>query len=178
MVSDFVYGVVTPKILAAIKRLSKQHNLKLFGDLQCSSQVGSVTRFKDFTLLCPNEREARLALQDKDSGLENLGQQMLNQTNAENMIMKLGSEGFIAYARKNDNIMISEAFPALSVNPLDVTGAGDSLLAVMAAGLTSGQSMMTSSAVSCCMAALCVQKMGNEPIQNEDIADIVEEIMS
>ena len=80
VVSDFVYGVVTQRILEVVKDLAKKYRLKLFGDLQCSSQVGSVTRFRQFSLLCPNEREARLALQDKDSGLEQLSQRLLSST--------------------------------------------------------------------------------------------------
>ena len=67
-----------------------------FGDLQCSSQVGSVTRFEGFSLLSPNEREARLALQDKDSGLEQLSKRLLQVSRSERLVMKLGSEGFIA----------------------------------------------------------------------------------
>ena len=52
----------------------------LFGDLQCSSQVGSVTKFKEYDLLCPNEREARIALQDNGSGLtltQNLSEKLI-----------------------------------------------------------------------------------------------------
>ena len=85
VVSDFVYGVVTPRILEVIQRLAWQHNLLLFGDLQCSSQVGSVTRFEGFSLLCPNEREARLALQDKESGLEGLSQRCCKSPEANDL---------------------------------------------------------------------------------------------
>ena len=111
----------------------------LFGDLQCSSQVGSITRFRDFTLLCPNERELRLALQDKDSGLERLSQQLLVETGCNRLIVKLAAEGFIAYDRDNNGRVYSQPFPALSVNPLDVAGAGDSVLSVLATGLASGK---------------------------------------
>ena len=58
----------------------------------------------------------------------------------------------------------SQAFPALCVNPLDVAGAGDSLLALIATSLASGQSMMTSAALACCMTDLAVRTMGNTPI--------------
>ena len=54
--------------------------------------------------------------------------------------MKLGSDGFIVYQRSQDNKIISQPFPALSTNLIDVSGAGDSLLSVMAIGLASGQS--------------------------------------
>ena len=164
VVSDFVYGVVTPRILEVIQRLAQQHNLLLFGDLQCSSQVGSVTRFEGFSLLCPNEREARLALQDKDSGLEQLSQRLIQITRSERLVMKLGPEGFIAYDRTATGQLSSQAFPALSVNPLDVAGAGDSLLALFATGLASGQAMMPTAALACCMTGLAVETMGNTPI--------------
>ena len=46
VVSDFVYGVITERILKEINSLSKKYSLMVFGDLQCSSQVGNVTRAK------------------------------------------------------------------------------------------------------------------------------------
>ena len=77
------------------------------------------------------------------------------------MVMKLGPEGFIAYDRDTNGKISSQPFPALSVNPLDVAGAGDSLLALFATGLASGQAMMPTAAMACCMAALAVETMGN-----------------
>ena len=177
VVSDFVYGMVTPRILEVVHELAQKHKLMLFGDLQCSSQVGSVTRFQHFSLLCPNEREARLALQNKDSGLEQISQQLLKQSHCERLVMKLGSEGFIAYDRDQNNEISSQAFPALSVNPLDLTGAGDSLLAVMASGLASGQAMMPTAALACCITALAVKTMGNTPINAKSLQSSVQEVL-
>ena len=85
----------------------------------------------------------------------------------ERLLVKLAAEGFIAYDRDDNNQIISQAFPALSVNPLDVAGAGDSVLAVMATGLASNQSMMATAALACCMAAISVETMGNTPISAE-----------
>lgn len=178
VVSDFVYGVVTNRVLEAVKEIASKHDLKLFGDLQCSSQVGSITRFCDFSLICPNEKEARLALQDKHSVLEQLSQELIKQTNSERLVMKLGSEGFIAYDRERNGKLKSQAFPALSVNPLDVTGAGDSLLALFATGLASGEAMMPTSALACCMAAIAVEKMGNTPIKAKEIKEFIEEVLN
>ena len=85
----------------------------IFGDVQCSSQVGLITRFKNCTLLCPNEKEARIAMQDKDSGLEKLSQSLIKITKTERLIMKLGAEGFIAYDNSVEKIK-TQSFPALS----------------------------------------------------------------
>ncbi|WP_067093242.1 PfkB family carbohydrate kinase [Synechococcus sp. MIT S9508] len=177
VVSDFVYGVVTPKVLKVVQKLARCHGLMLFGDLQCSSQVGSISRFQNFSLLCPNERELRLALQDKESGLESLSQKLLEDSKCERLVVKLAAEGFIAYDRDAEGTVITQPFPALSVNPLDVAGAGDSLLAVMATGLASGQAMMSTAALACCMASLAVETMGNTPISADALRNNLEEVL-
>ena len=63
-----------------------------------------------FSPICPNEREARLALQDKDSGLEQLSQQLLQVTGSERLVMKLGGEGFIAYDRDPGSALQTKLF--------------------------------------------------------------------
>ncbi len=168
VISDFVYGVITKRILKTINELAIKYKLLLFGDLQCSSQVGSIMKFQNFSLLCPNEREARIALHEKDLDLESLSNKIIEKTKSKMLIMKLGSNGFIAY-EKNEKVIRNQAFPALSINPLDVAGAGDSLLAVMAVGLSSTQKIMPTAAIACCMASLAVERMGNIPITKEEI---------
>ena len=86
VISDFVYGVITPNLLELLADLATKQGLLLFGDLQCSSQVGTVTRFKDFTLLCPNEREARFAVADQDSTVGKLSELIQNASKCKNLI--------------------------------------------------------------------------------------------
>ena len=176
VISDFVYGVITEKVIKVIYDLAEKYNLMLFGDVQCSSQIGEITKFKMFSLLCPNEREARIALHDKDSGLEKLSQKLIEKTKTEKLVMKLGSEGFITYEKSFNGTIISQAYPALCANPLDVAGAGDSLLAVMATGLASNENMVKTSLLACIMASLAVQKMGNTPISKNELISSIDEL--
>jgi rfaE bifunctional protein kinase chain/domain len=123
LVCDFVYGVVTTKIIEKLAQVSKKNGIPLFGDLQCSSQVGNISKFKDFELLCPTEREARIALSNQDDGIEYIANSLMDRTRATNLIVKLGSDGFIAYSRDNDsNFVHRQHFPALTPNPMDVAG--------------------------------------------------------
>ena len=48
IVSDFGYGLITSNILDHLSKLSKTHNIKLFGDSQSSSQIGNVLKFNDY----------------------------------------------------------------------------------------------------------------------------------
>ena len=97
LISDFVYGVITPRILKTITEIAKKHNLLVFGDLQCSSQVGNVSKFKNFDLLCPTEKESRIALEAQEEGLEWVAINLMKKSNASNLVMKLGGDGFISY---------------------------------------------------------------------------------
>ena len=176
IVSDFVYGVITKKIIDKLAELSNKFGLKLLGDLQCSSQVGNITKFENYELLCPNEREARLALQDKESGLEVLSQKLFVKAKCNRLIMKLGGNGFIAYDRDIRGEIVSQSFPALSTNPIDVSGAGDCLLSIMAVGLTSCKNMMQAAAVSACGASLAVDRIGNTPITKDLLKNKVKQV--
>lgn len=175
IVSDFVYGLITKKILKKLTELAKKYNLMLFGDLQCSSQVGNVTKFINYDLLCPNEKEARIALEDKESGLEALTQRLFAKTKSSRIIMTLGANGFISYDKSLDKMNI-QSFPALSSNPIDVSGAGDSLLSVMAVGLACKENMMVSSAIAACRAAIAVDTLGNYPIDKEILKEKIMQV--
>jgi len=171
LISDFVYGVITSGFLEHIRRTCIERNLMLFGDVQCSSQVGNVTKFKGFNLICPTEREARISLGDSDNGIEWLAQELIQSTKCENLVIKLGSEGFIGYASDKDGTLRREHFPALVSNPVDVAGAGDSLLAAMAVAMSSGANMMEAAAVAANMAAISVSQLGNRPIKASQIKE-------
>jgi rfaE bifunctional protein kinase chain/domain len=173
IVSDFNYGVLTERVIDTLTRLARDHSLILAADLQCSSQIGDIRKFRGYDLLCPNEREARISLHNQDAGLEWVANELLDTTQTKNLILKLGSAGFLAYARSGTPFR-SQHFPALIANPLDVVGAGDSLLAMATTGLCCGLDIMESAALGACVAALAVQTMGNVPVQGEVLKDFLQ----
>jgi len=177
IISDFVYGVITDRVIDVVKEVSECNGLMLYGDLQCSSQVGKVTKFREFNFIAPTEKEARIALDDQDAGIEWAAKTIMDQMLVDNMLMKLGSDGFIAYERVKNSYVQRQHFPAISVNPVDVTGAGDSLLASMTVCLSSGANLMEASAIGACMASLAVQEVGNVPITHEKLSRYIEMIM-
>ncbi|MDC3232467.1 PfkB family carbohydrate kinase [Prochlorococcus sp. AH-716-A09] len=150
-------------------KISKENDIKLLGDVQCSSQIGYITKLRMFDLICANEKEARIALNDNFSGLETICKKLITETKVKNLIIKLGSKGFILYQSKNKDEIISQPFPALSSHPVDVAGAGDSLLATMACGISCGIPIVTTAALSCCVSCISVERMGNVPITANEL---------
>ena len=178
VISDFVYGIVTQKIIDTVREVAEANKIPIFADVQCSTQVGSICKYEGFTVLTPNEREARLALQDQNSGIEQLAMDLMDATRCGKLFMKLGSEGFISYERGVMGEEISRmSFPALSTNPIDVAGAGDSLLSVVATGLSAGAETAEVGMLACCMAAIAVERMGNDPIRSAELIAKVRSIL-
>ena len=90
--------------------------------------------------------------------------------------MKLGGEGFIAYESQGEGFINRQHFPSLSFNPVDVAGAGDSLLAALSVGLCSGSTLMQSSAIGAGMASLAVQQIGNIPVTYQQLKNHLSKI--
>ena len=65
VISDFNYGVITERVLKEINKIENKNKVKVFADSQSSSQIGYINKFKNITLICPNEKEARLSLKIK-----------------------------------------------------------------------------------------------------------------
>ena len=171
LISDFVYGVVTPRIISALSDVSSEYDIPLFGDLQCSSQIGSILKFQKFFLTTPTEREARIALGNHDDGVEYVANLLMEKTKSANMILKLGGDGFIAYMDQQGeaDVVQRQHFPALTGNPIDVAGAGDALISAMAVGLTSGLSFIQAASLANCVSAIAVQTIGNRPISLDQV---------
>ena len=100
----------------------------------------------------------------------------MEKTNSRNLVMKLGREGFIAYESETDGFINRQHFPALCINPVDVSGAGDSLLAALSAGLCSGATLMQSAAIGAGMASLAVQQVGNIPVSHQRLKNYIRQI--
>jgi rfaE bifunctional protein kinase chain/domain len=178
IISDFVYGVITPAILDAITILAKDSGKMLFGDLQCSSQIGNVTKFKHFDLITPTEREARIALSDQDSGIENLATNLLSNAKCKNLMITVGANGVVAYqGNANNEIIASDHYPALISNPVDVAGAGDAMLSASALALVSGLNLMEAAVIGSFASAIAVNRIGNIPIQYEELNVFMEEMI-
>ncbi len=170
IVSDFVYGVINPGILKRISGIAKKHGIKLFGDVQSSSQIGNVVKFNNFDLLTPTEREARIAMDDKYSGLELLGANLIRKTNTANLVITLADKGFISFQYDPEEDYIkSQHFPALTVNPVDVLGAGDASLSGFSLGLCAGAGLMGASAIAAGVASMAVSKVGNTPVTFSEV---------
>ena len=129
--SDFNYGCLPQNLVDAIIELCQQHDVPFVADSQASSQVSDVSRFVGALMLSATEREARLAMSDSKSGIQNVANKLILKSKADALLLKLGAEGLIALAFE-DGKHKTASLPAMNSNPVDVAGAGDAMLSGVA----------------------------------------------
>ena len=85
ILSDFNYGILPNKLVNKLSELANQNNIVITADSQSSSQFGDISRFKRMNLITPTEYEARLALNDKESGIVSLAYNLIKKSEAKNV---------------------------------------------------------------------------------------------
>jgi rfaE bifunctional protein kinase chain/domain len=170
--SCFNYGCLPQDLVDAITLKARAAGVMLAADSQASSQIGDVSRYRGMTLLTPTEREARLALNDFESGLAAVSESLIAKARSENLVITLGAEGMLINAWR-DGALLTDRLPAFNPSPKDVSGAGDSFFMSAAMALRVGADIWQSSYLGALAAALQVSRVGNIPMT---VADLVAEI--
>ena len=120
-------------------------------------------------LITPTEREARISLRNHEDGLVILAEQLKLQSEADNVLLKLGEEGLLIHPNNIDKIdWVTDRINALNSTPKDVAGAGDSLLITSAMALVSNTNIWEAAFLGSLAAAIQVGRVGNKPLQIEE----------
>ena len=168
VLSDFNYGCLTQRVVDEITRHARQLKVTVSADSQSSSQTGDSSRFRQVGLLCATEHEARLALRAPSMGLSALGAELLRRSDAENLLLKLGPSG-VVFLSRNDNPADLDRLNALNSNPVDVAGAGDSMLITATMALAVGATLAQAAYIGSIAAAIQVSRVGNIPITHQEL---------
>ena len=167
--SDFRHGIFNrrtiPELFAAIPEGAYK-----VADSQVASRWGNITDFQTFDLITPNEREARFALADQDSGIRSLAANLYDKANCKTLILKLGNRGILT-CRNNrhealDSFFVMDSFAERTV---DTVGAGDALLAYATLSILATGSEVVASIIGSLAAACECECDGNVPISLEHI---------
>jgi len=188
VICDFGYGVITSSILESLCAIGAKYNVPVIGDVQCSSQMGNVTRMKGITLTTPSEREARVALCDRESGVADLGTLILAQTGNQALIITLAERGLMIFdaggkplGEECKSLPLHEIkkrlqpdyLPSFATHVADAMGAGDALLATVSCCLAVGANVLESTFLGNCAAAVECRKMGNTAVRSEEIREVL-----
>jgi rfaE bifunctional protein kinase chain/domain len=173
--SCFNYGCLPQPLVDAIIERAQARSVMMAADSQASSQIGDVSRFRKMALITPTEREARLAVNNFETGLAAIGQQLISKSQAENLVITLGAEGMLIHPSRS-SAFPADRLPAFNSYPKDVSGAGDSFFLSTAMSLRTGADIWQSSYLGAIAAALQVSRVGNAPLTVTDILTEIDDI--
>ena len=172
--SDFNYGALPQSLVDQLIQLCHEKTIPFFADSQSSSQVGNIARFKGANIVFATEREARIAVNDYKSGLQATANHLILRAKGKNLFLKLGPEGLLIISDRNR--LDTQMLNAFNLNPMDVAGAGDAMLACSVLSSSAGGSIWESAYLGSLAAGIQVSRLGNLPIEpNELLAQISQE---
>ena len=175
ILSDFSYGVLTNEVTTELIKIAKLNGLIIAADSQTSSQLGDLSQFSNVDLVTPTETEARLELKDQISGLAVIADKLRSKINSQSIIIKLGADGLVINGAKSDGTLLSlDALPSFNQSPVDVSGAGDSMLAAASLAITIENNLAKASLIGSLAAAIQISRIGNIPIEKEKIISLLQ----
>jgi rfaE bifunctional protein kinase chain/domain len=165
--SDFNYGLLPQLLVDRLIKLGKNNNVFMAADSQASSQMGNIARFSGVNLITPTEHEARISLKDNVSGLNILAKELMLKSNATLAAITLGEAGSLVI----DSDFEMDRLPSMNTNPLDVSGAGDSMLVGISLVKALGASSFQAAYIGAIASGIQVGRIGNTPIKIEEIKE-------
>jgi len=123
-----------------------------------------------FDLITPNEREARFALADQDSGIRPLAARVYDESQCKTLILKLGDRGVLTCKsgdhEDSQSFFVTDSFVD---QVIDAVGAGDALLAYATLAMIATGSPVIATILGSMAAAAECEKDGNYPISPDDV---------
>eukprot|EP00919_Chromeraceae_sp_WS-2016_P079294 GHVR01187706.1.p2 GENE.GHVR01187706.1~~GHVR01187706.1.p2 ORF type:complete len:158 (-),score=17.34 GHVR01187706.1:2049-2522(-) len=139
---------MTKGLVNKILALCKSKKIIVVADNQVSSQIGDISKYRDINLLSSTENEIRFSYKDKDSSINNLADEVLKNHQLDFLFVKLGTDNLIIKSKeKGLSDHSTDKIPSLNYEPVDVSGAGDSMLVSSALALTVGSSIWESALI-------------------------------
>ncbi|MCR8677751.1 D-glycero-beta-D-manno-heptose-7-phosphate kinase [Campylobacter sp. S4:11] len=163
ILSDYAKGVLTSKVTKALIEHANTLNLPILIDPKGSD----FSKYQNATLLTPNKKEAIQALGvEKIDNLEKALKKLKDDLNLAYSIITLSEEGIALFDEKLYII------PAKALEVYDVTGAGDSVIAMLAYALALKVDIVKACELANDAAAVVVAKVGSVSVSLEEIKNL------
>jgi D-glycero-beta-D-manno-heptose-7-phosphate kinase len=172
IVQDYGKGLWNPDTIAFVRR-AKELGKPVFVD---PSRTTSLSVYKGVTLLSPNVSEAetltgfrhepsKLAGKD-DERLTRMAKRILEKTEAEHAVITCGAAGMVSLTRGHTAI---QRIPTFARDVFDVTGAGDTVISILALMMVAGESLSTCMQVANAAAGIVVGRMGTSSVSSKEL---------
>ena len=165
LISDYGYGAATPRLLNFIKSNHCLENKPVTLDSRYR-----MLDFEGVTAATPNEPEVEEALGVRighdDQKLFAAGEQLLKQMGLESLVITRGRDGMVAFEKDKEPL----AVPIFgSDQVVDVTGAGDTVIATFTAALAAGADTADATRLANFAGGIVVMKRGTATVSDKEL---------
>ena len=168
VIADYGKGVVTEDLLKAVTKISRQQGKIVLLD----PKINRFHLYRDVTVTTPNSQEASMAsgieIVDEKS-LKEAGNKLLDRFNCEVVLITRGEEDMALFERGKEVVFV----PTTAREVFDVTGAGDTVIGVMALVLAAGASFSEAAVVANYAAGIVVGKVGTATVTPEELKEAI-----
>ncbi|MDB5564083.1 MAG: bifunctional heptose 7-phosphate kinase/heptose 1-phosphate adenyltransferase [Tardiphaga sp.] len=155
LLSDYAKGVLTARVIRNVIDAAKKLGKRVIVD----PKSANLAIYRGATLLTPNRKEfaeATRSRADSDASIATAAQEAMILADCEAMLVTQSEHGMTLVPRDGDAIHV----PALPVKVRDVSGAGDTVAAMLAVALAAGADWETALRAATAAAAVAVSKKG------------------
>ncbi len=178
--SDYGKGVINPKSFKLFLDYAKKNNIYVALD----PKQRNFNFYQHLDLMTPNYYEAREAIeikeviyrQEKSKKVIALGEKILKHYRLQALIITQGSKGMTIFKKKNQKIL-TQSFPTFNRSLFDVTGAGDTVIAICVLAQLIYQDIFTAAYLANICAGIVVGKFGVSIAEKSEIVKEVELIL-
>ena len=165
LVSDYGKGTLTRPLLSRIVEISKKNRKMIIVD----PKGLDFTKYSGVTLITPNKKEASLASNVEitdDATLLKAAEILLEKVEMEKLLITCGKDGMILFEKNAPPYRIhTEARQVF-----DVSGAGDTVLAVLGLALATGADFQQAASLANTAAGIVVGKIGTATVTPRELA--------
>ena len=161
LISDYNKGFLTKELLADVIALAKSRKIPVFVD----PKGRDFTKYQGVTLIKPNFQEAFLAsgLEEKAS-LDQIAEKLLETSKSNHLLITRSEKGMSLYSGHTRCDV-----EAITKEVIDVTGAGDTVIATLAVSFASGIDLNTCMKFANIAASCAVEKLGCVHVSKKEL---------
>jgi D-beta-D-heptose 7-phosphate kinase / D-beta-D-heptose 1-phosphate adenosyltransferase len=159
VLSDYAKGALTTSLLQEVIRHGRSRGLPVVVDPKGTDYSG----YAGATVITPNRKEAEQAAGESLARWEDLvrvGARLRESLSLDHLLITLGPDGMLLFPRQGPEIHI----PTQAREVFDVSGAGDTVAAVMALGLAGWSDPKLAATLANIAAGVVVGKVGTAPV--------------
>ena len=165
VVSDYDKGVVTQRILSQILQVAYERMPVLI-----DPKIRNFSYYSPASLITPNHHEALRMTgleEDSDGGLHHAAQAIREKLKCDAVLITRGDRGIMLVEGDNEPVFVGTAAREV----YDVTGAGDTVIATLAAALAAGATTLEAANLANHAAGIVVGKVGTAATSADELLE-------